>query len=147
MGVPGRARNDVPFAAAQECAARSLVMIACLQEVDPVRADEIDDAMFLRQAAGPGSRGEELQRLRPPDPGKGLAHDGLDQIERPERDLAVRIDPVPKILAELWVKDGESSTSGAVATSSPSFQSRAPAAACRRIPLAAGALSLAPGPS
>ena len=56
------------------------VVVAGLQEVDPIVLHEVDDAMFLGQAARPGAGVEILQRLRLADAGEGIAENGLDQI-------------------------------------------------------------------
>lgn len=80
-------------------------MITRLEEVDPIRADQIDEAMFLGDAAGPRSRRQVLQWFRFADPHKWIAYDGLDEVEHSQRDGPICRHPEAKVLAELWMKD------------------------------------------
>lgn len=81
-------------------------MVPCLEEVDPVRAHQINDPVFLRQPAGPHIRSEVFQQFRLADAGKRVPQGGIDQVEGAERDLTIRFDPVAQILQELRVEDG-----------------------------------------
>jgi hypothetical protein len=72
-------------------------VIPALEEIDPVGPDEIDEAVLLRDAPGPGAGSEMLQRLRLPDSLEWVAQDGFDEIEDLERNLPIRRDPFPKI--------------------------------------------------
>jgi hypothetical protein len=53
-------------------------VVPTLQEVDPVVAHEVDDAVFLRQPARPEVRAEMAKRLRLADPGEWLADNRLN---------------------------------------------------------------------
>lgn len=53
------------------------IMIPRLQEIDTVVADEVDQAVFLGEAAGPDAGGEIFEGFRLTDAGEGVAHDGL----------------------------------------------------------------------
>ena len=68
-------------------------MVPALEEIDPVLLNQVDEPMLLRQSAGPGSGVQILQRLRLADAGKRIAENGLDQIERPQGDIAVNLHP------------------------------------------------------
>src|ERR1051325_6980647 len=82
------------------------VVIARLQELDPIVRDEINDPMFLGETARPSSSGQVFERLGLADPGERIAHDRFDEIEGTERDFAVGLYPVAEILAELGMEDG-----------------------------------------
>jgi len=69
-------------------------MIPCLQEINPVISHQIDDAMFLRQPSGPGSRCEVAQRFRLADALEGITKNGLDQVKSAQGQLAVGLYPV-----------------------------------------------------
>ena len=56
------------------------IMIAPLQEVDAVLQHPVNQPVFLRQAAGPDTLGEMLERLGLADTGEGIAQDGLHQV-------------------------------------------------------------------
>lgn len=83
-----------------------LIMIPTLEKIDPVIADEVDNAMFLGEAAGPDAGGEILEGFGFADAGEGIAHDGLYQVEGAERHLAVSLDPVAQVVTELRLEDG-----------------------------------------
>lgn len=87
-----------------------LVMIAGLKEVNPIAVDEINQPMFLCNAAGPRSRGQVFQWLRFADTRKWIAHNGLNEITHPKRNRPIRTNPVAKVLTEFWLEDGLAST-------------------------------------
>jgi hypothetical protein len=53
-------------------------MVAGLQEINLVIADQINDAMFLGQSPGPDPRREIFERFGFPHPRKRVAQDRLD---------------------------------------------------------------------
>lgn len=57
-------------------------MISGLEKVDPVVPNEVDEAMFLGQAARPGSREQMFQGLRFPDAGEGLSKDRFEKAKK-----------------------------------------------------------------
>lgn len=85
---------------------RLLVVISCLQEVDPTFSRQVDDTVLLRQASGPDSRRQELEGLGLPDPFERIPDDGLNEIKRAQRDLPVGCDPVAEVVEKLRVEDG-----------------------------------------
>lgn len=79
-------------------------MVTCLQEVYLTVPDEVDDAVFLCQPSRPNSCQHVFERLGFSNAGKWLAHQGLDEVKRPDRDAPIFIDPKAKILDELGMK-------------------------------------------
>ena len=72
-------------------------MITSLKEIDPVVANQVDEAMLLGKTAGPYAGGEIFERFRLANTCKGIAQDGLNQIERPQGSLTVDFDPVAEV--------------------------------------------------
>jgi len=60
-----------------------LIVVASLEEIDAIVLHQVNDAMLGRQALAPHARPKVLQRLRFPDAGDGIAHDGIDDRESP----------------------------------------------------------------
>ena len=85
---------------------RFSIVVTGLKEVDAVLPDQIHEPVLLREPARPGSGREVLQRLRLADTSEGIAENGLHQFQSPESDPTVCLDPVPKVLSELGLKDG-----------------------------------------
>jgi hypothetical protein len=81
-------------------------MIPALQEIDAFVADEIDDTVFLGQAARPYAGAEIFQGLGFADSGKGVAHDRLDKVKCPERGFTVCLDPEAKVFTEFRLEHG-----------------------------------------
>lgn len=84
----------------------SRVVVARLQEVNALIADEIDYAMLLRNPTRPHPRTKILERLRFADTIKWIAHDRFDEREDAERRSPVGLDPVAKIFSKLELKHG-----------------------------------------
>jgi len=82
------------------------MMVPRLEEINAVVAHQVDDAMLLREAPGPYAGSEVLQRLGPSDASKGVPHDSLYHIQRPQGNLAVPSHPVPQVFSELRMKHG-----------------------------------------
>ena len=55
-------------------------MVASLEEVEPIVADQIDDAMLLGETARPDVRAEMAQGLRFPDPDERISYDRLNKF-------------------------------------------------------------------
>ena len=68
-------------------------MVPGLQEVDARRGDEVDETVFLGQAARPGAGELVLQWLRLADAGEGIAQHGLDEAKEPQGGRAGDLDP------------------------------------------------------
>ena len=99
-------------------------MVSGLQEIDPVVPDEIDEAMFLSEAAGPDAWSQIFERFRLADSGKGISHDRLDQGEGSQGCLAVGLNPVSQVVTEFRLENG------LAMFTSP--QDRCPCATCSR---------------
>ena len=67
--------------------------------------------MFLREAAGPRPRSEILQRFWFADSCKRITHDGFDKVESAERNLAIGLNPITKILAKLVLENSDTTFS------------------------------------
>jgi hypothetical protein len=76
-----------------------------LKEIDAPLADEVHDPVLLREPARPGARGQILQWLRLADARERISQDGLDQIESPQCELSIGLDPIAKILQKLRLED------------------------------------------
>ncbi len=109
------------------------VVVPGLQEVNAVIADQVDDAMFLREAPGPGASSNKLEGFRLADAAEGIAHDGFDEVESAQCDPSIGVHPEPEIFAKLGVEDGDAR--GALTRVPLSFpwQGRAPAEGLRWI--------------
>ena len=75
-----------------------LVVVAALQELDPVGLDQVDTAMLLRNAPGPDIRTQIFQRFGLADANEGVAQNGLNQLQQPLCCAAVRLNPVLQVL-------------------------------------------------
>ncbi len=71
----------------------SSIVVSSLKEVDSIIADQIDDAMFLRQTSRPSTRQSVLQRFRFSDSSKGIGHDRFDQVKGPQGDFSLGFAP------------------------------------------------------
>lgn len=63
--------------------------------------------MLLGDAPRPCPRQHVLERLGFADGSEGIAEDRLDEVEHAECHVAVGVDPVSEVSAELGVEDGE----------------------------------------
>jgi hypothetical protein len=54
------------------------IMVTRLQKINSILADQVNDAMFLREAARPSTGRKMLQRLRLSDAGKRLSQNGFN---------------------------------------------------------------------
>ena len=62
--------------------------------------------MLLGQAARPEVRPQMFERLRLADSAERVADHHLDELQYPERDTAVGLNPMGQILAKLGLEDG-----------------------------------------
>src|SRR6266536_1925478 len=83
----------------------SLVVISCLEEVDPVVAHQIHDAVLGGEPAAPHIRAEVLERLRLPDSLERVAHHGFHDLEGSPSDAGSGFDPPREIFPELDLED------------------------------------------
>jgi hypothetical protein len=75
-----------------------LVVVAALQEFDPVEFDQVDTAMLLRNTPGPDIRTQIFQRFGFADAIEGVALYSLHQLQQPLGGTTVRLNPVLQIL-------------------------------------------------
>lgn len=79
-------------------------MIPRLQEIDPVSTDEVHHTVLLCEATRPCAGCEIFQGLWLADPPKRISQSGFDKIERPQGNLAIHLDPITQVFAELRMK-------------------------------------------
>jgi hypothetical protein len=79
-------------------------MVPCLQKVDSILADQIHDAMFLREAAGPCAGRQILQGLRFSHASEGVSQYCLYQIQSSECCFSINLNPVAQVFNELRMK-------------------------------------------
>jgi hypothetical protein len=76
-----------------------------LEKVDLFLFDQVDEAVFLRQPAGPCASRQVLQVLRLTDSSEGVSQGILNYVKRPKRGLAIDLNPIAQILNELGMED------------------------------------------
>ena len=79
-------------------------MVACLQEIHPVFAYHIHQAMLFRKSPGPGPGWEVFEGLRFSDAGEWVAENSLYQIKSAQSYFAVCIYPITQIFDEFRMK-------------------------------------------
>jgi len=82
------------------------IMVTRLQKINSILADQVNNAMLLREAARPCTGRKMLQWLRLSDAGKRFSQNGFNQIKSPKCRLSVRFDPITKIFPKLGMKYG-----------------------------------------
>ena len=85
---------------------RASIVVSSQEEVYSLRGDTIDQPMLLCDAARPAPRKSEFQGFRFPGTVKGIADDGLNQIEDPDGDVTLVLDPETQVLNELRLECG-----------------------------------------
>jgi len=80
---------------------RLLVVIPRLNEFDPVGEHSINDTMFFGDSPAPATGEFMPQRLGFADALEGIGEDGRHQIEDPQRDLAVGLNPATQIFSKM----------------------------------------------
>jgi hypothetical protein len=80
-------------------------VIAGLEEADSVGANQVNDPVFLCEAARPRARWKVLERFRLADATKGVAEHRLDNTESTKRHLPVGFCPESEVFDELRLKD------------------------------------------
>jgi len=99
-------------------------VVTSLEEVDPLVANKIDDAVLLRYMPRPSARRwKVLQRFRLSNSREGVAKDGFDQSNDAECRLSIGDHPKLQIFNELLLKDG---------LASPTCQARSRSQVLRR---------------
>lgn len=99
------------------------VVIAGLEELDPISEDFVDQPIRLIYPARPDVAAEVLERFGFANANEGVSQDCLDQIQRTQGSLAVCFDPVAEIFEAFVLHDGGPPAFGAPAqdaSSSPS---------------------------
>ena len=74
------------------------VVVAALQELNPVGLDQVDTAMLLGNAPGPDIRTQIFQRFGFADTFEWVAQDSLHQLQQPLGGATVRLNPVLQVL-------------------------------------------------
>jgi len=80
-------------------------MIPRLQEVYPLVANSVNQAVLLSNAPGPATRQQVSQRLRSAYACEWIAQRRFNQIENPKRGIPLRLDPIAKIVAKFLMED------------------------------------------
>ena len=88
-------------------------MVPGLQEVDARRGDEIDEAVLLGQAAGPGAGELVLQRFGLADAGDGVAEHRFDEAQQAQGRGPVGLDPPGEVGQEVAVEERFALAAGA----------------------------------
>jgi len=83
-------------------------VVACLEEVDEVMPDSIDQAVPSCDSPGPNVGSQMPQGFRLPDAAERFASGGLHEIEGAEGNLPVRSDPMLQVLHAFILNDGDS---------------------------------------
>jgi hypothetical protein len=81
------------------------VVIPGLQEIDEAVVDAIHNPVLLCDSARPYVRAEVAKRFGFSDPAERIAQRGFHQAERLERDSPICLDPMPKVVQALRLKD------------------------------------------
>lgn len=81
------------------------VVVTGLKQVDAIGRDEVNDTVLLGEAAGPCVRREIAKGLGLTDSREGIPKNGLHEIHAAEGELSIGIDPMPKIVPKLRVKN------------------------------------------
>jgi len=69
-------------------------MITSLQEIDAIIAHEIDEPLFLRNAARPDTSAQVFEWFRFADTAEGITHDCLDEAQAAQRGSTVSFNPI-----------------------------------------------------
>jgi len=81
------------------------IMVARLKKIDSVATHQAHQPVLLRDPARPSSFQKMLERLGLANPGEWLTQHGLDQIQHPQGNLAIGLNPVAEVLAEFRVEN------------------------------------------
>ncbi len=83
-------------------------MITCLEEINPIRLNQINNPMFFRKTARPRTRQSIFERFRFSDPLKWITQDRFDEIERSEGNLSIRCYPMSEVFNKLRLENRDS---------------------------------------
>jgi hypothetical protein len=86
--------------------AKKLIVVASLEEVDAIVANEIHEAMLLGDPARPSVGSDVLEGFRLAYSDEGVAKDGVDEIENAESHFPVLGYPRPEVFDEFGLEDG-----------------------------------------
>jgi len=81
------------------------VVVASLQELDPLGFHQIDATMFLSDSPRPHIWAKIFQWLWVADPLEWITQYGLDEFKEALGGAPFGLDPVAEIFNELWVED------------------------------------------
>jgi hypothetical protein len=80
------------------------IMITGLYEINSFMPDNIYKPMFLGNSSRPNARPKKFEGLGFSDPLKRVSNYCFDQLKNSKGCLAVRLNPVAKILSKLWLE-------------------------------------------
>ena len=80
-------------------------MIPCLEKVDSLLADAVDQAVFLRDSPRPAAGENELQGFWFANSGKRVSHDIFHEFKDSYRYFPVCLDPISQVLPELRMEE------------------------------------------
>ena len=72
----------------------ALVVVAGLEEVNPLVTNEVHDPVLLRDAAGPGAWRQVLERFGLSNSREGIAEDRLNKAYHAEGRLSIGSNPI-----------------------------------------------------
>ena len=85
---------------------RRLIMIPGLYKINAFMPDNIYKPMFLGDSSRPDAGPKKFEGLGLADALKWVSHDCFDQLKNSEGGLAIRLNPVAKILPKLRLEHG-----------------------------------------
>jgi hypothetical protein len=83
-------------------------VVSSLEEIDPLVRDAVHQPVFLSDAPGPAAGEDKFQWLGLTRSFERIPHDGVNEIQDPDRHTALVFDPKPQILKKLGLKYGRS---------------------------------------
>ncbi len=84
---------------------KELIVIASLEEIDPLFTHQIYEPVLLGDSARPSAWAQILQGFGFSNALEWVAYHGFDKRYDPERDFSILLDPVLQIFNELGLKD------------------------------------------
>jgi hypothetical protein len=82
-------------------------VVTRLDKVNSVICNSVNQPVFLGNSPGPASGQLIPKRLRFSDSFEGISQHGFRQIEQLDRNATVNLHPIPQILPEPGLEDGD----------------------------------------
>jgi hypothetical protein len=89
-----------------ECLVGRLIMITGLNEINSLMPDDIYKPMFLGNSSRPNAWPKKFEGLWFADALKRVSHYCFNQLKNSEGGLAIRLNPVAKIISKLLLEHG-----------------------------------------